>query len=159
MLLKVILTTALLSSSAIAVAQTHQPSPYKDDDAYYRGIELRRGHVSRHQAVLAASVTLSANHQASFIKIDPRFRVSRLRLELQRGRTFVESVSLRHADGRQEVVRVNQIISPQTPAVVIDLPTHDIAAVAINSSQMRAARGGGYRRMGAARVRVVGIRW
>jgi hypothetical protein len=159
MLLKAILTTVVLSSSTVAMAQTHQASPYHNDDAYYRSIELRRGHVSRRQAVLAASVTLAANHQASFIKIDPRFRVSRLRLELQSGRTYVESVFVKHVDGTQDVVRVNKIISPRTPSLVIDMPTHDIVGVAINSSQMRAARGGGYRRMGAAKVRVIGVRW
>jgi len=157
MLLKAILTTALVTSSGVAMAQT--ANPYHQDDAYYRGIELRRGRLSRRQAVLAANVTLRADHQASFIRIDPRFRVSRLRLELTSGRTFVESVLVKHADGSQEVVRVNQLISPSSPYLVIDMPTHDIVAVAINSSQMRSARGGGYRRMSAANVRVIGIRW
>lgn len=155
MLLKGILISALLASSTVATAQTYR----HQDDAYYRDIELRRGKLSRRQAVIAANVRLSANHQASFIRIDPRFRVSRLRLELTSGRTFVESVFVRHANGSQSVVRVNQMISPREPVLVIDMPTHDIAAVAINSSQMRSARGGGYRRMGAATVRVVGMRW
>lgn len=164
-MLKAILTTVLLGSSAVATAQTYE-SPYRQDPTYqtpyrqdaYGRVDVRFGHRARRAVVLANNVTLAADRQASFIRIDPRLRVSRLRLELANGRAFVESVFVTHADGRQEVVPVNQMISPRTPRLVIDLPGNDIAAVAINSSQLRAARGGGYRVMRAANVRVIGIR-
>jgi hypothetical protein len=157
MLLKAILTTAILGSSAVAMAQTYEPSPYRHDDTYGR-VEVRRG-VGRRQPVIATNVRLAADRQASFLRIDPRFRVSRVRLELQSGRSYVESVFVRHADGRQEVVPVRQMISPRTPRLVIDLPGRDIAAIAINTTQIRQARGGGYRHMRPATVRVVGVRW
>jgi len=158
MLIKAILTTLLLGSPVVALAQTYEPSPYQHDDAYQR-IDVRQGRFGRRQVVLAHNVMLTADRQASFIRIDPRFRVSRLRLDLESGRAFVESVFVTHADGRQEVVPVNQMISPRMPRLVVDLPGRDIAAVAINSTQMRYARGGGYRRMRTANVRVVGLRW
>ena len=155
MLLKAILTTVLLGTTAVATAQTYE-SPYRQDPAY-GNVELRFGPRARRQVVLAENVLLAADRQASFIRVDPRLRVSRLRLELTNGRAFVESVFVTHADGRQEVVPVNQMISPRTPRLIIDLPGRDIAAVAINSSQLRAARGGGYRVMRAANVRVIGV--
>jgi hypothetical protein len=155
MLLKVVLTTVLLGSSAVATAQTYQPNPYYKDDTR---VELRRDRSAR-RVVLARNVTLMADRQSSFIRIDPRLRVSRLRLELQSGRAYVESVFVTHVDGRTDVVPVNQMISPRMPRLVIDLPGRDIARVAINSTQIRQARGGGYRTMRPATVRVIGVRW
>jgi hypothetical protein len=161
MLIKAILTTVLLGSSAVAMAQTYQqPAPYQHDNDAYGRFEFRHGRFARRQVVLANNVTLMADRQSSFIRIDPRLRLSRLRLQLATGRAYIQSVFVTHADGRQETVAVNQMISPRMPRLVIDLPdAHDITGVAINSSQARSARGGGYRHMRNANVRVIGVRW
>lgn len=152
MLLKAILSTLLLGTSSLALAQPYPPSDYST--------ESREWHRSgmRGQFVVARGITLTADRQASFIRVDPRTRLSRIRLDLRSGRAYIESVFVTHANGRQETVLVRQMLSPRTPRLVINLPGRDITGVAINSSQMRSARGGGgYRRMQSATINVIGL--
>jgi len=164
MLLKTILTTALLATSATAMAQTYQqptpyqqPNPYAHDEVYGRS-EVQPRWMAR-RLMLARDVSLG-ERQSSFIRIDPRTRVSRIRLELTSGRTYVDSVFVTYTGGFQETVTVGQWISPRTPRLVIDLPAgRHVSGVAINSSTpTRAARGGGYRYMRPATVNVIGVR-
>jgi len=157
MLIKAILTTLVLGMSSAAMAQTYQPT-YEHNDAYNYDQHYGRGWFARRAFVLASNMTLVADRQATFIRIDPRARVSRVRLDLRIGRAYIDSVFVTHADGRQETVPVGQMISPRMPRLMIDLPGRDITGVAINSSQMRSARGGGYRHMHAATVNVIGLR-
>jgi len=152
MLLKALMSTLVLTSS-IATAQPYEPSDHEDSTR-----DSRAG-LARGQFRLASDVRLIADRQASFIRIDPRARVSRVRLELTNGRAYIDSVFVMHADGRQVTLPVRQMISPRMPRLVIDLRGRDITGVAINSSQMRSARGGGgYRSMHAATVNVIGLR-
>ncbi|HEY5927006.1 MAG TPA: hypothetical protein VIV11_35205 [Kofleriaceae bacterium] len=163
MLIKAILTTLLLGASSVAMAQPYPPHDYHPNQTYspdtgeWRA-DSRRGRFWRRQFVLANDLTLVADRQASFIRIDPRARVGRLRLELESGRAFIDSVFVTYADGRQQTVVVRRMISPGMPRLVIDLPERGITGVAINSTQMRSARGGGYRYMRAATVDVIGVR-
>jgi hypothetical protein len=159
MLLKAILTTLILGTSSVAMAQTYQP--YQTDyNRTYDTAPAQRGRFMRRQYVLASNVVLAADTQAAFIRIDPRLRLSRVRIDLESGRrAYIESVFVMHADGRQESVPVRQIISRNTPRLVIDLAgRRDVTGIAINSSQMRSARGAGSRYMGAVTVNVVGVR-
>ena len=158
-MVKAILTTLLLGTSSVAVAQTYQPVPPDYNAQTTQAWRTSpRGRLAR-RIVLASNLTLSPRSQASFIRIDPRLRLSRVRIDLERGRrAYVDSVFVLHADGRQEAVPVRRIISRGTPRLVIDLAGRDITGLAINTSQVRSARGGGYRRMGAVTVNVIGVR-
>jgi hypothetical protein len=159
MMLKAILTTLALSASSVAMAQTYQPYP-TDYNRTYDTAPAPRARFARRQFVLASNVVLAADTQAAFIRIDPRLRLSRVKIELESGRrAYIESVFVMHADGRQEALPVRQTISRNTPRLVIDLGRRrDITGIAINSSQMRSARGAGSRYMGAVTVNVVGVR-
>jgi hypothetical protein len=161
MQIKAILTTLVVGASSVAMAQTYEPD-YEHRQTYDQPpvtlrVDTRPGFFPRRSFMLANDITLHANRQASFIRVDPRFRLSRIRLQLENGRAFIDSVFVTHADGRQETVPVNQMISPRMPRLVIDLPGRDITGVAINSSQ-RFARGGGVRYMRPATVDVIGVR-
>ena len=159
MTVKAILTTLLLGTSSVAMAQTNQPYP-SDYNRTYDTAPAPRGRFARRQYVLANNVVLAADTQAAFIRIDPRLRLSRVRIDLESGRrAYIESVFVMHADGRQESVPVRQIISRRMPRIVINLSgRRDITGIAINSSQMRSARGAGSRYMGVVTVNVTGVR-
>ena len=159
--IKAILTTLVLGASSVAMAQTYHPEDYEHRQTYDEPNTVTLqvntpGFFGRRAFVLANDMTLRANRQATFIRIDPRMRLSRLRVQLENGRAFIDSVFITFADGRQQTVPVNQMISPRQPRLVVDLP-RGVTGVAINSSQ-RFARGGGYRYMRPATVDVIGVR-
>ena len=158
MMLKALLTTLALGTSSVAMAQTYQPQPSEYNGAYDNAPPAR-ARFARRQFVLADNLTLAADSQAAFIRIDPRARLSRVRIELESGRrAYIESIFVMHADGRQESVPVRQMISRNMPRLVVKLSGRDITGVAINSSQMRSARGAGSRYMGPVTVDVIGVR-
>jgi hypothetical protein len=157
MLLKAILTTAVLGTSTVAMAQTYQPYDADHPRAYDQTTVVRARFARR--MVLARDLTLAADRQSSFIRIDPRANVTRIRLELTRGRAYVDSVFVTYTGGYQETFAVRKMISPRMPRLVIDLPAAGtVSGVAINSSPMRAARGGGHRVLRPATVNVIGVR-
>jgi len=169
MLLKAILTTVVLGTSTVAMAQPVQPFDYDhprdydqpreyDHPRVYDERTVPRARFAR-RVVLARDVTLTPDRQSSFIRIDPRTNVTRIRLQLTSGRAFIDRVFVTYTGGHQETFSVRRMISPGMPRLVIDLPrAGNVSGVAITSTQMRAARGGGYRYMPRATVNVIGVR-
>jgi hypothetical protein len=157
MLLKAILIIITLGTSTVAMGQPYRPYDY-DQPRVHEETSIVRGRFAR-RIVLARDVTVGASRQSSFIRIDPRTNVTRIRLELTGGRAFVDSVFVTYTGGYQETFAVGQMISRRTPRLVIDLPAAGtVSGIAINSSPMRAARGGGFRVHRAATVDVIGVR-
>lgn len=157
-MLKSAITTLLLASSSVAMADTPYP-PSKDarndDLTDRRGTQLR----NRRPVVLAQNVVVNPrDNSPEWIPIHGRYGVSRVKLQLQRGGTFIENIVVVYADGRREMVRVGQRLSASSPQITIKLARRGMQGIFIDAAPNRFARGGGYRRNQIAVVNVIGIR-
>lgn len=168
-MMKAVITTIFLASSSAALADTPYPydqrgdygDHYDDrfDDRDYtdqRGTQYRQ----RRPVLLADNVILNArDSRPTWISINGRFGISKLRLQLQSGRTFVENIIVVYADNHRESIPVHQWLSLRDPAITIDLTHRGLQGIFIDTAQTnRFARGGGWRRMNYATIDVIGVR-
>ena len=164
--LTAIITTLVISSSTVALAQPavrnhrdlaggYSGAAYYNDHGRDRdrdGIPDRaEARWSRLRPVtLASNLRLSAHDRgASFVSLDTRFGSGFNRVRLSgdlNGRTFIDSVVLRFADGRTQAVSVRQVLSRRNPTV--EIQTRGATGMFIRGSQMR----------GMGTVDVVGLR-
>lgn len=114
----------------------------------------------RRPVTLATNVVLTANRNArpTFIPLDQQFGVRKVRIDLQQGRAYVDTIQLVYTDGRRESLAVRQMLSQRDPSITIDLPQANISGIFIDSTQTRQGRGGGGWRRNSATVNVVGLR-
>jgi len=166
-MLKAVITTILLASSSAAMADT--PYPYDHDDYGQRGdyndqrdYTDQRGtqYRSRRPVLLADNVVLNPRSaRPTWVTVDGRFGISRLKIQLQAGRTYVDNIVVVYADNHRETIAVRQWLSMRDPAVTIDLTHRGLQGIFIESGQQgRFARGGGWRRGQNATIDVIGIR-
>ncbi|NVB77024.1 MAG: hypothetical protein HOV81_01395 [Kofleriaceae bacterium] len=145
--LKAIITTLVLGSSTMAVAQPairdhresfsyydgHRDDGYRDD-SYRNDMRWRR----MRPVTLASNMSLSAHDRGAFVSLDSRFGAGFQRVRLDgdmNGRTFIDSVVLRFADGRTQAVSVRQVLSRRNPSITID--TYGATGMFVRGSQMR----------------------
>jgi len=116
-----------------------------------------RAPIRRRKIVLANDLVLSGREPA-FISLDGQPRgITRLALQLESGRAFIDSVLVTYDDGHREAIAVKQLISDNEPTLTIDLSHAGATSIGIATTQMRNARGGGMRRRSSATVDVIGI--
>ncbi len=175
-MLKAAITTLLLGTSTVALADTPYPDTYRDD---YRG-EYRRETYQpqydaryeqnydnhfvgrdyrRHRIVLAQNAVLGSAQGSLWVPIDARIDLSRIRLRLDSGRTIVRSVTLVYADGHRETMDVNRALTTDQPTLTVDLTHSGVRGILVDTQQQRRyARGAGWRRTSTATVDVIGLR-
>lgn len=166
-MLKAAITTFLLGTSTIAAADSPYARPYRGD---YPGDRYDERHhdqtlyndnrdLRRQRVLLADNVTLGGrSNQAAWVPIDARHGVDRVRIKLQAGRTFIDSVTVVYADGHRETQQLRRALTMRDPSVTIDLRHGGVRGLMIDSTQRGYARGGGWRRFSTATVDVIGIR-
>ena len=152
--LKAIITTLIIGSSTVALAQPslrdhreyapgYYDSAYNDHrrDSDGDGISDRQEMRWRRMrpVTLASNLSLSQfDRGAAFVSLDSRFGAGFNRVRLdgdQNGRTFIDSVVLRFADGRTQAVSVRQMLSRRNPSIQIE--TFGATGMFIRGSQMR----------------------
>jgi len=147
-MLKAVITTLLLGTSTIAAAD----SPY--DQTLYND----NPNVRRHRVLLADNVMLGGrSQQATWVPIDARHRIDRVRIKLQAGRTFIDSVTIVYANGYRETMQLRHALTARDPSITIDV-RYGVRGLLIDATQRGYARGGGWRRFSTASVDVIGIR-
>jgi hypothetical protein len=148
--LKAIITTLILGSSTVALAQPaardHRDfsAGYYGNASYYNGRDRDRDgipdrremrwHRMRPQT-LASNLDLS---RPQFLPLASRgvTLYNRIRLDGDlNGRTYIDSVMLRFDDGHTQIVSVKQMLSRRNPTIEID--TRGAVGVFIRGSQLR----------------------
>lgn len=175
-MLKAFFTTVLLASSSVAVADTQYNHDHRDDYGHRKpdvrteqddrqdlGHRFdRRADWRRHPVSLANNVVLtSRDRKPVWVAIDRRAHPSRLQVQLQGGRAYIDHVVLVFADGSRETVPVNEVLTWKDRWVTIDVPQHgDVTGVFIDAAApQRSARGAGSRgRVQRGTVQVIGLR-
>ena len=174
-MLKAIITAVLLGTSTMAIADTPSPdtpypnapypnAPYPDRPNGYTAHPEQfdwRTNFRGRRVVLAQDVRLDNRIQRpTWVPINARRGVSRLRLQLQTGNAFIDNVTIVFMDGHREVMPVRRLISWRDPSITLDLTHGGVSGIFIDSSPMpgRYARGGGYRRNQFAVIDVIGLR-
>jgi hypothetical protein len=131
--LQAIITTLILGSSTMAVAQPALRD-HRESVAYREDARLHR----TRSVTLASNMSLSARGRGAFVSLDTRFGsgFSRVRLDGDlNGRTFIDTVVLRFADGRTRAVSVRQVLSRRNPSITLD--TYGATGMFVRGSQMR----------------------
>jgi hypothetical protein len=79
----------------------------------------------RRPIVLASNVSLMRQwdhgQRPTLINLDTRAGITKLRIDRNQGRMLVGSVVINFADGHQQTVRVNQMLSARQPSIDINL--------------------------------------
>lgn len=164
-MLKAVITTLVLGTSTIAAADTPYAGPYRGDypgdrfDDRRHDQTLYNDRFQRQRLLLADNVTLGGRtNQAAWVPIDARHGIDRIRIKLQAGRAFIDSVTIVYADGHRETTQLRRALTTRDPAITVDLRHGGVRGILIDSTQRGYARGGGWRRMATASVDVIGIR-
>jgi hypothetical protein len=176
---KAVITTLLLGTSTVAMADTPYSQPYRDgyggdrydDRTRYNGNGvyderyspyddgLDRRDFNRRRILLADNVILGSRAaRAAYVPIDARADISRVRLRLQAGVAFVGNVTLVYADGHRETMRIGRVLSDREQAITFDLAHSGVRGILIDSTPMRHARGTSSRRFTTATIDVIGLR-
>lgn len=158
-MLKAAITTLLLGSASVAAADP-VGSFYGDrvESRFDHDSVDRRFGSNRRPVLLADNVMLETRGRPQFIALDARQNIRRLRLDLQQGRAFVNSIHVVFDDGHRETIAVNRMLSRRDPSLIVDLPHGGVQGIFIDTEQTRFGRGGGLRRQNTAIVDVVGAR-
>jgi hypothetical protein len=148
----------LLGTSSVALATPmlrDQRSDYDryDNDRRDGNDRDQRFHWRNRPVVLAQNVSLmrrwNHDHRPTLIDIDSRAgRFDRLRLNHDSGRMYVESVTLRFANGGTRTFTVNQLLSQRSPSITLDLDGRAVTAMYVNANTAR----------GRATFDVIGLR-
>ena len=163
-MLKAVITTLVLGTSTIAMADAPYPDTYRDDyrSDYHDDYREHRGDrdVRRNRIMLAQNATLgSRDTGALWVPIDARADIARIRVRLASGRTLVRNVTLVYADGHRETQQVERWLTSDQPTLTIDVAHGGVRGMLIDSQQQRRyARGAGWRRTSTATVDVIGLR-
>jgi hypothetical protein len=136
--LKAIITTLILGSSTMAVAQP-AIRDHRESFSYYDGhhddVRWRR----MRPVTIASNMSLSSfDRGAAFVSLDTKYArgFNRVRLDGDlNGRTFIDSVVLRFADGRTQTVSLRQTLSRRNPSITIN--TYGATSMFVRGSQMR----------------------
>lgn len=132
--LKAIITTLILGSSTMAVAQP-AIRDHRAPSSYYNG---RHDGRRMRPVTLASNRSLTAHERGELISLDTRFGRGFQRVRIDgdlNGRTFIDSVVLRFANGRTRSVPVRQTLSRRNPSITIN--TLGATGMFIRGSQMR----------------------
>lgn len=176
-MLKAVITTLLLGTTSVAMADTPYPQPYAGD---YRGDVYDNryqqppydsrwerhyddrfdGHDHRRNRImLAENAVLGSRSGSLWVPIDARLDISRVRLRLDSGRALVRSVTLVYADGHRETLQVNRMLSAHDRTLTVELAHGGVRGILVDAQQPRRyARGAGWRRMSTASIDVIGLR-
>ncbi len=161
-MLKALITTALLASSSVALADT--PYDYNRPDRTEmdgrRDFDRRLDRRTNRPVVLASNVVLTNRSiQPTWIPIDGRYGINRLHLQLRSGSAYIDNVTVVFVDGSRENLPVREAISRRDRRISLPLPQHHaVRGIFIDSSSMRSARGAGRARMNRAVINVLGVR-
>jgi hypothetical protein len=170
--MKAVITTILMLSSSLALAQPgtvapsypqYQPNYERDrrldDNRFDRAYDGRgnprydqRAHFRR-PVVLASNVSMmrmwNRDQRPTLIDIDARIGgLRRIRLDRQDGRMYVQNVMVVFADGHRQSIAVNQMLSARNPSLVLDLDHGAVTALSIDGNPLR----------GRATFDVIGLR-
>lgn len=125
MQLKAIITTLILGTASVAAAD---PIQHYDARGDFRGDRMRM----QRPIMLAQNLQLSGQHQRpSFISLDARNRIDKLRFDVDRGRAYVESITVLFADGHRQSIPIRQMLNRRNPSVTVDLPHAGVTGVYI----------------------------
>jgi hypothetical protein len=159
--MKAIITTLLLlgtSTAALADSPTYDQSYQRydddrrfDDDRYdgrfndHDDGRFDRRTWFRRPVPLAQNVALyrqwNQQQRPLLVNLDARTqRVSKLRIDRNEGRMFINAVVINYADGHQQTLRVNQMLGARQPSISIDLEHGGATSMYVYGSPMRGSR-------------------
>ena len=185
-MLKAVITTLVLGTTSVAMADTPYPDYNTDYRGQYRGDSYNERYQEpyqqpqydsrwerhhderfndrdrdfrRNRVMLAENAVLGSRQGSLWVPIDARTDISRVRLRLDNGRALITNVTVVYADGHRETVQVNRLLSSDQPTLTIELAHAGVRGILVDAQQQRRyARGGGWRRMSTASIDVIGLR-